>query len=148
MDLRLRLPLALALAAAFTALGCVQQEGEVCDVDPECAEGLVCCGRPHICAGATTPARRGRGLCTPSAECDPEEVPICLDAGGVDGGAVDGSVDGSVDAGDDAGAMDAGPEDAGQDSGPMDAGSDAGSPDAGSDAGSSDAGAADAGDAG
>lgn len=145
MDLRLRLALSLSLAAAFTALGCAQQEGEVCEVDSDCAAGLDCCGTPRACPGMTIPARRG--LCTMPSACTATEDPICptldADAGDLDGGAIDA---GEIDAGEDAG-LDAGGEDAGADAGPMDAGFDAGTSDAGTDAGTGDAGA-DAGDAG
>lgn len=116
----------VSAALTFMAAGCQQQEGEVCEIESECAEGLTCC------FGGTA-----RGLCVADGTCRGATG----DAGLRDGGSEDG---GSEDAAVDAGDEDAGPdEDAGlEDAGPADSGVET---DAGTDAGPADAGPDDAG---
>jgi hypothetical protein len=119
----------VAITLAFVALtGCKQGEGEPCEQEDECGEGLSCqcVDLPDV-----------RGQCLPE-----DEEPACsdVDAGPQpdagrepDAGRVDA---GRVDAGSDAGmSIDAGMSmtDAGSDAGPImtDAGNDAGMIDAG-----------------
>ena len=107
----------VSAALTFMAAGCQQQEGEVCEIESECAAGLTCC------FGGTS-----RGLCVADGTCRGATG----DAGLRDGGSEDaGAEDAAVDAGDE----DAGPE---EDAGPADSGVE-------TDAGPSDAGPADAG---
>jgi hypothetical protein len=134
--------LLFALAAVLLALGCRQQEGEVCDVQQDCAEGLVCCDSAGPVGEMRTRADV-RGLCVMSADClvrarvDAGPRP---DAGPVDAEVLDADVlDAEVL---DAEVLDADVEDAGPDAALED--------DAGveADAGvEPDAGAEDAGDA-
>ena len=146
----LRVPLLVA-CAGLLVVGCQQDEGEVCQLDEECAEGLTCCGMPRACPGEPLPPRRG--ICLDVDTCPPETPLSCPDAsvGRPDAGPEDAGAEeaGPEDAGpEDAGPEDAGPEDAGaEDAGPEDAGpEDAGPDDAGpDDAGPEDAGPDDAG---
>jgi len=80
-------------------VGCTQGEGEVCQSDRDCDDGLVC-----------TPDEDDRGFCqdpddvdkTPP-EMDASEAPLDPDP--------DASLDASTDAGPDGSAFDAGPDD-------------------------------------
>ena len=132
--------LALSLLAALPAAGCKQQEGELCDSDGDCEEGLECAGD---CQSDGVVTRRGicmeppvdEGVCPSRTDGGPRPDAALPEAGVDDGGAAD-----DAGAGEDAGAMDAG-ADAGA---VIDAGSDAGADDAGADAGLADSGVADA----
>lgn len=111
----------LVIAALALVSACKQQEGEPCEHEDECGEGL-------RCECLDLPTTRGR--------CVPEgDEPICQEP---DAGPLPDA--GPFDAGPDAGPFDAGPPDAG----PVDAGMiDAGMMsmmDAGRDAGMIDAG--------
>ena len=112
-------------ALTLCAVGCKQQEGEVCQDTLECGEGLTCC--PPNLSGDQ------RGICQTA----------CTGVSPTDAGP------GTDAALDDAGPSDAGPEEDGgpdEDAGPTDSGVDAGPTDAGpADAGPIDAGPDDAG---
>lgn len=130
--------LVLSFSAVLLAVGCAQEEGELCDTDDNCAEGLEChCGR--VRDGVTV----RRGICMRTEDVDESACPELPrdsgpppeggmpEAGVPEGGVPEAGVEedgGAMDAGSDAGAA----MDAGSDAGPPDAGSDAGSPDAGS----------------
>lgn len=111
------LPVALFALVVLAVPGCGQQNGQVCEVDTDCASGLQCLCRVGMAS---------RGLClTAGASCA-----VTTDASGND--AATTPTDAGQDAGSDAGGSDAG----GTDAGGTDAGgSDAGGSDAGSDAG-------------
>ncbi|MGE0791005.1 MAG: hypothetical protein AB7S26_35365 [Sandaracinaceae bacterium] len=122
----------IALSAATSALGCKQQENEVCEYytpsmgvagQGDCADGLTCC------VGTSTSER---GYCVPIGMC----ITVIPDAGVGDAGDA-GDADGSVS---DGAVLDGATEDAGTDAGGTDAGTDAGGTDAGTDAGGTDAG--------
>ena len=62
----------LVLVALLPVLGCLQGEGEVCQVDDNCSGNLVCCGADPN--GSSYTARRGECL-PPGVECsDPSET--------------------------------------------------------------------------
>lgn len=118
----------LLAALALCAVGCKQENGEVCDVDEDCSSGF-CCGERDLPVS--------RGICqaegttcaeipTPRPDGGPDSGPVTEPDAGTDAGAVE-------DAGIDAGTV----EDGGTDAGTVeDAGTDAGTvADAGTDAG-------------
>jgi hypothetical protein len=106
-----------ALAVVAVALsGCKAAEGDVCEIEDDCGEGLECCG---------SDLPDTRGICTFEGMCT--VVPIDAgprpDAGPQDAGPLP---DAGLDAGTDAGPLpDAGDLDSGVDAG-FDAGGDAG----------------------
>lgn len=104
---------ALAVLALFVAAGCSREEGESCQRNRDCDEGLICAN-----------IASERGVCI-----RPEDVKL-------DAGSMDASMDEihEDDGGKEDAAADAAPP---SDTGTADAGSDAGS---GSDSGSDDAG--------
>jgi len=76
---------ALAVVLALTA--CRQGEGERCQVDSDCEEGLVCTGRTRTCEHSAASPR----------DASPDAEPI--DAMGPVDAAVDAAPDAMIDAG-------------------------------------------------
>ncbi len=114
----------LLAALALCAVGCKQENGEVCDVDEDCSSGF-CCGERDLPVS--------RGICqAEGTTC--AEIPTPRPDGGPDSGPVTEPDAGAVeDAGIDAGTVEEGGTDAGT---VEDAGTDAGTvADAGTDAG-------------
>lgn len=98
----MRMRLFLVLVASVLLVACTQSEGEVCQSDRDCDDGLVC-----------TPDEDDRGFCQDPADVD--KTPPAEDASEPDlrpdpDASMDGAVDAGKDAGDDAG-FDGGPSD-------------------------------------
>lgn len=136
---------ALLAALALFAVGCKQQNGEVCDVDSDCASEFCCGARlPEmrgICQAQGTPCEVG-GPITPTTDASAGGDDAGTDAGGDEDGGLDGgsSADGGADAGT--------PHDAGaeEDAGAIDDAGSSGDAGTGDDAGMLDDAGADGGD--
>ncbi|PIE19302.1 MAG: hypothetical protein CSA65_02955, partial [Proteobacteria bacterium] len=63
----------LLLAAPLAFTGCKQGEGDRCQVDKDCGEGLRCCYQ--VSNPSSQELIEAGGVCTPDDKCRPTVVP-------------------------------------------------------------------------
>ena len=90
----------IALVLLGGAVGCKQGQGDRCQIDDDCASGLICVypGAPDPLVGGECLRQGGEGIDAASTNCDGGPCPI--DAPPVDAGLSDGGPDApaSIDA--------------------------------------------------